>query len=461
MEKEQILQELYRKYIAPTCRRREHLIGVEIEMPVVNLAKEAVDFSVVHALTAAFCERFGFRTIGVDDDGCVNAAQNPENGDILSYDCSYNNLELSFGAERSLNEIHGRFVEYYTFIEAFLGHSNYTLTGMGVNPYRQYNRNVPIPNGRYRMLFHHLHSYRNYPGLLDFHPYPAFGTFASASQVQLDVDFERLPQTLNVMERLEPLKALLFSNSVLPEYDPDLLCCRDLFWEKSTHGLNPRNIGMYGREFHTADEVLDYIAGTSIYCVERGDRYINFPPMVITDYLQSDAVEGEYFDGTGYRSVTVRPKPEDLAYLRTFKFEDLTFRGTIEFRSSCNQPIGEALTIAAFHLGLMERVDELQAILDADRAVYNRGLSPARLRQLFVRRNLPECLDEDAVYALLGKVTDLAREGLVSRKYGEERFLEPLYGRILNHTNPARTMMDALENGAPIEEFITEYAKIS
>ena len=461
MEKEQILQELYRKYIAPTCRQREHLIGVEIELPIVNLNREAVDFRIVHSLTAAFCEQFGFRVTGIDDEGHTNAAQNPENRDILSYDCSYNNLELSFGAERSLNEVHERFTAYYTFIEAFLVRSNYTLTGMGVNPYRQYNRNVPIPNGRYRMLFHHLHSYESYAGQMDFHPYPAFGTFASASQVQLDVDFEHLPQTLNVMEKLEPLKALLFSNSILPDYDPDLLCCRDLFWEKSTHGLNPRNIGMYDTEFRSADDVLDYIAGTSIYCVERGDKYINFPPVRITDYLQSEAVEGEYFDGNGYQSITVRPEPEDLAYLRTFKFEDLTFRGTVEFRSSCNQPIRDALTIAAFHLGLMGRLDALQALLDGDTALYNRGYSPARLRNLMVRRRLPEFVDADAVYALLEQVVDLAREGLEERQYGEARFLEPLYERIRGRTNPARTMLTALEHGAAVEDFIRQYAKIS
>ena len=67
MEREQILQELFKKYIAPTCRNREHLIGVEIELPIVNLNKAAVDFTVVHSLTAEFCEKFGFSVAAVDD----------------------------------------------------------------------------------------------------------------------------------------------------------------------------------------------------------------------------------------------------------------------------------------------------------------------------------------------------------------------------------------------------------
>ncbi len=460
MKQEQILQKLYEKYIAPTCRERRHLIGVEIELPIVNLNREAVDFGVIHDLTAAFCAQFGFDVSSIDDEGHTNAAQNPENKDILSYDCSYNNLELSFGAEPDLNEIYQRFKLYYEYIQAWFAPYNYTLTGMGVNPYRQYNRNVPIPNGRYRMLFHHLHSYDRYPGQLDFHPFPAYGTFASASQVQLDVDFDRLPQTLNVMDRLEPLKALLFSNSVLPAYDPDLLCCRDMFWENSTHGLNPRNVGMYDTEFQTAEDVLGYIALTSIYCVERDEKYINFPPIKITDYLQKDAVEGEYFDGTGYQKITVHPEPEDIAYLRTFKFQDLTFRGTVEFRSACNQPIGEAMTIAAFHLGLLRRLDALQKLLEWDDAVYNKGYTPAELRKLFVRRTLPSFVDADGVYSLLTRVVDLAKEGLLERGNGEERFLAPLYERVRSRTNPALTMLTKLEAGTPMEDVIRQYARI-
>ncbi|MBR1533102.1 MAG: hypothetical protein IJ639_01965 [Ruminococcus sp.] len=240
MEKELILQKLYEKYIRPTEDNNDHFIGVEIEMPIVNLNRQAVDFKVVHALTKDFCTHFGFAVSGIDDEGNVYSAVHEGSGDILSYDCSYNNLELSFGRETDLNNIDKRFREYYAFIEEFFKPYRYTLTGMGVNPYRRYNRNFPVPNGRYRMLFHHLHSYRKYEGLMEFHPFPDFGTFSSALQVQLDVNLKRLPQTLNVMNRLEPLKALLFGNSILSDYDPDLLCCRDMFWEKSTHGINPK-----------------------------------------------------------------------------------------------------------------------------------------------------------------------------------------------------------------------------
>lgn len=460
MTKEFILQKLYEKYIRPTVGNTDRFIGVEIEIPIVNLNRQAVDFAVVHELTKRFCKNFKFRVAGIDDEGNVYNAENEENGDILSYDCSYNNLELSFGRERDLNVIHDRFREYYAFIQEFFTPYRYTLTGMGVNPYRKYNRNFPVPNGRYRMLYHHLHSFQRYTGQMDFHPFPEFGTFSSASQVQLDVNAERLVQTLNVMNRLEPLKALLFSNSVMPDYDKDLLCCRDVFWEKSTHGLNPKNIGMYEREFDSLDEVLDYIAGTSIYCVERGDKYINFTPMNIVEYMQSDSVIGEYYDNGVYRKMTVAPQIEDLKYLRTFKFEDLTFRGTIEYRSVCTQPISAAMTPAAFQIGLLEKLDVLDDLLRDDDTAYKHGYSPKQLRELLIRRPIPELIDKDRLYDLLVRIVALSAEGLKERGYGEEAYLAPLYDRIARRETPADYMLNALDSGKSIEELVIRYAQI-
>lgn len=460
MTKELILQKLYEKYIRPTEENHGNYIGVEIEMPIVNLNRQAVDFAVVHSLTKAFCAHFGFAVSGIDDEGNAYASAHPESGDILSYDCSYNNLELSFGRETDLNTIDRRFRDYYAFIRDFFKPYRYTLTGMGVNPYRRYNRNFPVPNGRYRMLFHHLHSYKRYEGLMDFHPFPEFGTFSSASQVQLDVNIKKLPRTLNVMNRLEPLKALLFSNSPLPDHDPGLLCCRDMFWEKSTHGINPKNVGMYDREFRSPEDILGYISETSIYCVERGDKYVNFRPTNIAEYLQSDSITGEYYDNGVYREITITPQLGDLAYLRTFKFEDLTFRGTIEYRSACTQPIRDAMALPAFHIGLSENLSTLEELLKNDDVIYGHGRSPAQLRALLVQRELPAFIDADRLHGLLGQIVDLADDGLRKRGFGEEKYLAPLYERIERRECPAERILLETESGASLERLILDYAEL-
>lgn len=461
MELEFIRQQLYKRYIEPTKKTRNEYIGVEIEIPIVNLNKQAVDFEIIHTITDSFINKFNFEASGIDDEGNIYSAINSSNGDILSYDCSYNNLEFSFGKEKNLYIVQKRFTEYYSFLQNELKKHNYTLTGMGVNPYRKYNHNVPIPNGRYRMLFHHLNSYKNYLNLpMYFHNYPAYGTFSSASQVQLDISYDKLPMALNTFSKLEPIKALLFSNSVLLGEHEDILCCRDMFWENSTHGINPHNVGMYDYDFSSVEDLLSYIETTSIYCVERGSKYINFTPIKITDYFNQESIQGEYFENGEYKKITFEPKIEDLEYLRTFKFEDLTYRGTIEFRSVCCQPIKDSMTVAAFHLGLMDNLDKLSELLENDRTIYHHGYNADELRKLFVKDKLPETFDNDNTYSLVKQVLDLSYEGLAQRSFDEEKLLQPLYERLKSKTNPAKTMLKQKEEGINLEDIILEYAKL-
>ncbi len=460
MDREIVREQLYKKYIEPTKKKRDSFIGIEIEMPVVNLAKSAVEFENIHKITRKFMEHFDFQPSGYDDEGNIYAAVCSRTGDILSYDCSYNNLELSLGKAKNLNVLQERFTRYYNYLQECMAQFGYTLTGMGVNPYRIYNHNVPIENGRYRMLFHYLNSYKKYHTQMYFHEYPAYGTFCSASQVQLDVDYSDLLLTLDTFSKLEPIKAVLFSNSVLLDEHEELLCCRDMFWENSTHGINPHNIGMFECDLQTEEDLLSYIESTSIYCVERGEKYINFPPIKIMDYFEQKCVKGEYYADGKYQEIDVIPELSDISHLRTFKFEDLTFRGTVEFRSVCCQPIADSMSVAAFHIGLKEKLDQLSGILANDHIIYHHGYNASELRKLFVRSELPHFVDADALYDLTLRIVKLAEEGLAERGYGEERFLEPLFARVKNRENPAQRMLRERDAGRPIEEIIREYARI-
>ena len=447
---------IYEKYIRPIQRPRRLYAGVEFELPIVNLDRKPVDFTVVHTLTDAFITEFRFDEIHRDDDGFIYSTLNSANGDGLSYDCSYNTLEFSFGIEKDLNVIHQRFVQYYTFIQAFLSQYHHTLTGMGVNPYHEINNNIPISNGRYRMLLHHLQSYPKYGDAIHFHHTPNFGLFCAASQVQLDAQEDTVIDTLNAFVKLEPIKALLFANSPYG----GLLCSRDHFWKHSLHGLNPHNVDTYKTELHSVEELIAYIRSMSLYCLERDGKYINFAPTPLEQYFASESITGEYLDGRQDESITFVPSLEDLAYLRSFKFEDLTYRGTIEFRSVCEQPVSEIMAPAVFHAGLMEMVPELTALLDADESIYQQGYSPSELRDLFTRRELPAFLDRGAASALLTQVLDLAKAGLQKRGMGEGHFLEPLYHRAKYLLSPARQMVEGMDAGVPLEQYIQDYAKL-
>ncbi len=450
---------IYEKYIKPTQRVCKPCVGSEFELPIVNLSGQAVDFDAVHRLTDEFVRHFSFDLASRDEEGQIYAAQSMLNGDTLSYDCSYNTLELSFAAESDIHRIDSRFRQYYTFLQEHLAECGHTLTGMGVNPHYAVNRSEPIHSGRYRMLLHHLQSYGKYGDAIPFHHNPNFGLFSCAAQVQLDVEEQEIPEVFNTFNKLEPLKSILFANSLWGK-DHELLCGRDRFWKNSLHGLNRHNVDMYNVTFSSSADVLSYIKSMSIYCVERDGKYINFTPTHLEDYFSAGSIEGEYFSQDGYRSIRFAPDIEDLHYLRSFKFEDLTYRGTVEFRSVCTQPVRDLMTVAAFHTGLKERLPALTDRLNADTSLYHKGYNASELRELLNRRAFPSFLDRKEISGLLTDVLDIAAEGLRGRNLGEESYLSPLYERAKTLVSPARRMAEGLENGISLDAFIKDYAAL-
>ena len=462
ISEEMVRSRLYDEFIRPTDKIK-NFIGVEIEIPIINLDKKAVNFDVVHKVTEMFRRQYGdFKRDGIDYDGNVFALKNPKNDDIMCYDCSYNNIEFAMGREKDLFSINDRFCDYYSFTKECFEQYNHTLTGMGINPYRKYNTNRPIPSERYLMLYHHLKSFKNYKNVpMHFHKYPEYGMFSSASQVQLDVYRENLVKTINVFSKIEPIKALLFSNSVLFDENKHLTCFRDALWEYSTHGVNPHNIGMYDVDFKDLDDLQAYMESLNIYCVMRDGAYINFPSMNLLDYFSRDCVCGEIYCKGEYRKIDVRPCISDIKYLRPFKFINLTFRGTVEFRSVCTQPIRDSMCVAAFHLGLKDRLDELEDLINNDNVIYHKGYTAGELRKLLIQDEIPAFINKKDLCTLSKNVVDLAYGGLEDRGIGEEIFLNPLYERIKRHTNPGRQIIDLMHKGIKLEKIIRDYGNLS
>ncbi len=456
-----IEEKIYQQFIKPTDQRKD-FIGIEIEVPIINLNKRAVDFDVVHSITSKVLNHFDeFQTEGRDYDGNTFSIKNKQNDDIICYDCSYNNIEFAMGREKDLFTINDRFIEYYSFVKEEFEKFNHTLTGMGINPYRKYNQEDPIPSERYLMLYHHLKSFKNYKNVpMHFHSYPAYGMFSSASQVQLDVYREDLVKTINVFSKIEPIKALLFSNSVFLDENKHVTCFRDALWEYSTHGINPHNIGMYDVEFDNLDDLGAYLESLNIYCVMRDGSYINFPTMNLQEYFEKDHITGEIYLNGKYETIDIKPEIDDINYLRPFKFINLTFRGTVEFRSVCTQPIYDSMTVAAFHLGLKNKLDELKDLIVNDNVIYHKGYTARELRKLLIQDEIPSFIDKDDLCKLTKDVVDLANDGLVERGIGEETFLKPLYGRIKDHMNPGKNIIESMHNGVKLEKIIEEYGKI-
>ena len=446
-------------FFAPLRRPRTRRVGVELELPVWNLTPgKATDFAAVHAATEEFLGRFDFPDTALDDTGALYRARDPKTKDELSFDCSFNTLEFSFGPDEDLTVVHRRFLSYYAALQEAFARRGHALTGMGINPRWRENRPEPIGNGRYRMLLHHLKSYSKYGGSPQFHDHPDFGLFSCASQAQVDADEKSVVPTINAFNALEPFKAVLFANSPFGERG-EWLCGRDRLWSHSLHGLNPHNCGMYGVTLRSLSDLAGYLVSTSVYCTERGGKYLNFAPVPLSEYVGKGTIVAEYWDGNAqaHRRCLFSPNAEDVAWLRPFKFEDLTQRGTVEFRSVCEQPVRDAFAPAAFHAGLAERVDALADLLAADTTLYGHGYAAAELRGLMARREWPSFIDRPALVAQLHRILDLAAEGLADRGFGEEPLLAPLRRRADTLVSPAREQLKRLERGETIEQIATDY----
>jgi gamma-glutamylcysteine synthetase len=450
------------RFFAPLDRPRTRRAGVELELPIYNLAPGAPnDFDAIHAAVADFLARFPFPETARDDAGALYRARDNATGDELSFDCSFNTLEFSFGPDENLLAVRDRFLRYLPAIQSALRARGHALTGMGINPRWRENRPEPIANGRYRMLLHHLKSYAKYGGAPRFHDHPDFGLFTCASQVQLDADRAGVVPAINAFDALEPYKAVLFANSPFGPAGAHL-CGRDALWSRSLHGHNPHNCGMYGRPLRGPGDLAGYLETTSIYCAERGHRYLNFRPVPLRDYVRAARIDAECWDpaaGT-HRPYAFGPEPADVAWVRPFKFVDLTHRGTLEFRSVCAQPLRDAFAPAAFHAGLMEDIPALAALLAADTTLYGHGYGSAELRALMVRRSWPDFVSRPALRATLHRILDLAEEGLARRGQGEAPLLAPLRRRADLLTNPALDHLALLESGTPLASIAADYATL-
>ena len=65
-----------------------------------------------------FAERFQFTDQRRDDNGSLYSLTEPVTGDNLSFDCSFNTLELSFGKEESIAVLFERFEQYFADLQA-------------------------------------------------------------------------------------------------------------------------------------------------------------------------------------------------------------------------------------------------------------------------------------------------------------------------------------------------------
>lgn len=412
---------LKQRYYLPIKEQPGLFVGIELEYPVVNLSGNATDVSLTKQLLIYLIDNFGFKADKFDSDNNPIQLIEQASGDMILFEVSYNTIEFAFAKASRIAEVEERLDTYLSMIQPYLRNHNHELQGWGVNPNWAKNDNSPVKSPRYEMLmdFLELSKAKNNPF---FHNYPEYGSFICGSQVQLDVSKISYLRVLNAFNQIEGPKAVLFANSEFWGSDWDLAISRDVFWENSMHGVFEENAGIFPRVFKNEDDYFSYLSETAIFTAKRAEETYYFEPIRAKDYLNKSAIQAWSIHG---KEVSIKPSEDDFKTHRSYQFQDLTTRGTIEFRSVCTQPFSATFAPAAFHLGLLVNLERLENILKDSPFFEVFDFDYPRIRRLFSKKDISDT-DLKLILPLTEALLDCAEDGLKSRGFGEEIYLAPL-----------------------------------
>lgn len=412
---------LKQRYYLPIKEQPGLFVGIELEYPVVNLSGNATDVSLTKQLLIYLIDNFGFKADKFDSDNNPIQLIEQASGDMILFEVSYNTIEFAFAKASRIAEVEERLDTYLSMIQPYLRNHNHELQGWGVNPNWAKNDNSPVKSPRYEMLmdFLELSKAKNNPF---FHNYPEYGSFICGSQVQLDVSKNSYLRVLNAFNQIEGPKAVLFANSEFWGSDWDLAISRDVFWENSMHGVFEENAGIFPRVFKNEDDYFSYLSETAIFTAKRAEETYYFEPIRAKDYLNKSAIQAWSIHG---KEVSIKPSEDDFKTHRSYQFQDLTTRGTIEFRSVCTQPFSATFAPAAFHLGLLVNLERLENILKESPFFEAFDFDYPRIRRLFSKKDISDT-DLKLIFPLTEALLVCAEDGLKSRGFGEEIYLAPL-----------------------------------
>ncbi len=412
---------LKQRYYLPIKEQPGLFVGIELEYPVVNLSGNATDVSLTKQLLIYLIENFGFKADKFDYDNNPIQLIEQASGDMILFEVSYNTIEFAFAKASRIAEVEERLDTYLSMIQPYLRNHNHELQGWGVNPNWAKNDNSPVKSPRYEMLmdFLELSKAKNNPF---FHNYPEYGSFICGSQVQLDVSKISYLRVLNTFNQIEGPKAVLFANSEFWGSDWDLAISRDVFWENSMHGVFEENAGVFPRVFKNEDDYFSYLSETAIFTAKRAEETYYFEPIRAKEYLNKSAIQAWSIHG---KEVSIEPSEDDFKTHRSYQFQDLTTRGTIEFRSVCTQPFSATFAPAAFHLGLLVNLESLENILNDSPFFEAFDFDYPRIRRLFSKKLIAKA-NLKLILPLTEALLVCAEDGLKLRGFGEEIYLAPL-----------------------------------
>lgn len=417
---------VYDTFLKPFENKKYSNVGVELEFPLVNLAKTCVDEKTAKGMFEHFLQK-GFK-VEIEEGGQPLFITN-DDGDCISFDNSYNNFEFAMNYSDNLCDIADRFYKLLPEVQAYFKAHNHAIVGIGSNPYKKYAKKSHVDFSTYNMVDEYLSKFGKES------PYPDFPAFLSSAQTHLDIPLSDLPFAYTLFAKMDFVRGVLFSNS--PDFDrTGYICYRDYLWEQSAFSLCPNITGKVDEKFETTDDIVEYFSNKGMFNRKRDGKYEIFAPVGLKEYFEREDA-----------------KERDMDFYLSFKNVEITRRGTLEIRSDCAQPFDAAFAPAAFNLGIAFNMHKANSIVTDYLKKNAAGKTNTQLRCEIVEGKYDA--EDEELYLLAEKLLSCSKEGLEKRGKGEEKYLLPLYDRVARMSNPGREAYSYDE-----EEIVEVYSAI-
>lgn len=442
----------YKYFIEKFSSKTKSCIGVEIEMPIINLDKKPVEAKFIKAMFCTLSHEFCFKITKSTIDSFPIEAIN-DAGDMFSLETSFNTIEFSMAKRESITEIAKSFYRYLGELKKIEGQYNHLICGMGINPYPQYADTTPLNTPSMIAKSDFLKNYTSH------HDGEVFHSFSASIHIHFDTHLKVLIDKLNLLRKLSFVSGILFSNSLpfkctddeagskwrrkLPlsissEMDCLNLCFRDILWKYS----EAPNTEDFYRDYQSIDDLMTHLLTTKAFVVGNSDgEFKAIQPTPFSEYFS----DKKNLDG-------------DVIYFRSMQPVAITKCGTFEIRSTCTQALSDIFEPVAFYTGILENYVEVSQLMDQFFITNNIKMTNSELRQKAIFEQ--SIVSKEKLELFIRRIISISYDGLKKRSRGETVYLEK-NKHLKNPTeSPAKRQLELLEKGYTWDEIILSYSKL-
>jgi gamma-glutamylcysteine synthetase len=468
---------MYNLKVTNQSGNKERTIGLEFENPVLRKNGEPVSYDEMQSLWQSFVKRNWKPKVdpvlGIIDG--LSKDFNDVSASIIS-DAGAGNFELALSPQKNIAGAKEAYDLVMAEILPILEEHNIMLVGFGMQPGHIADMEDFRRKNSMYVAWTELGSSDKYAN--------ETSSAISAHQVGVGANVRELAEITNEIIKVTGLITALCGNSPihnwekLPYKEWRIICMSGLRMV-SNYAEFIKVIGFPERPFNSLSDILRYYWDTPFMMLPllRNDQWI-IPDEKINflSYFKKKEIMGH---DTAGKSVQVIPEASDVnwasiqfwSHLKphltvddskiTVKefvekleadrleeyLEDKLTNCYVECRVAGAAPVGEEMAIPSLMVGLVNNLEELKTITqrytwnDWKELVYDAAV-----------RGLDAEVAGDKILPVLKDFIEVAKNGLIARKFGEEKNLEPFYVRMETGKNPADLALEHFEKSK--EDFI-------